>query len=449
MYRIIFITVLLFFSLVSVNIKAQNDSIIDNIIAVVGNQIILKSEVEEQLLQMQARGIYGEGNQKCQIFEQLLFQKLLVVQAQIDSIEVTSKQVDAEIEGRLETFIRQIGGKKQLEDYFGKSILEIKEDFKSIVREQLLAQKMQNEITSDIKITPSEVKNFYKSIPKDSLPIINANYEIAQIVVQPKINDEQKETVKRKLDGLRERILKGENFSTLAVLYSDDKSSAKNGGELGFVNKSDLVKEFSSVAFNLEKDEISEIVETEFGYHVIQMIEKRGNQINARHILLIPKIASNAKYKARQKLDSITKLIRLDTITFGLAALKFSDDEDTRKNEGLMINPYTGTSKFEIKQIDPATNYALKKLDIGQISEPFEAQNEKGKTVFKIIYKKSETKPHTINLKEDYQQVQNMAFANKKDLEVKAWVAKKQKETYVKIPGSLNKCPFDFPGWIK
>lgn len=449
MYRIIFITVLMLFSLSNFNIKAQNDSIIDNVIAVVGNQIILKSEVEEQLLQAQARGIYGEGDQKCKMFEQLLFQKLLVVQAEIDSIEVTSKQVNAEIEGRLQTFIQQIGGEKQLEDYFGKSILEIKEDFKPIVREQLLAQKMQSEITSDVKITPSEVKSFYKSIPKDSLPIINANFEIAQIVMQPKISNEQKEAVKNKLNGLRERIVNGESFSTLAVLYSDDKSSARNGGELGFVNKGDLVKEFSSEAYNLEKDEISEIVETEFGFHIIQLIEKRGNQINVRHILLIPQIASDIKYKTKERLDSITKYIRLDSVTFGQAALRFSTDEDTRKNEGLMINPYTGTSKFEIKQIDPATNYALKKLDVGQISDPFEAQNEKGKTVYKIIYKKSETKPHTINLKEDYQQVQDMALANKKDLEVKAWVKKIQKETYVKIPGDFSKCTFDFPGWIK
>ncbi len=449
MYRIVFISVLLFLSLTSVQIKAQNDSIIDNVIAVVGNQIILKSEVEEQLLQMQARGITGKGSQKCKIFEDLLLTKLLVVQAKIDSIEVSSKQVDSEIEGRLETFIQQIGGTKQLEAYFGKSIPEIKEDFKPIVREQLLAQKMQSEITMDVKITPSEVKSFYKSIPTDSLPIINANFEIAQIVIEPRIKKEQKEAVQKKLNALRERIINGESFSTMAVLYSDDKSSAKNGGELGFVNKGDLVKEFSSAAYNLEKDEVSEIVETEFGYHIIQLIEKRGNQINVRHILIIPKIASDVKYKAKQQLDSITKLIRLDSITFGQAALRFSQDDDTRKNEGLMINPYTGTSKFEIKQIDPATNYALKKLNVGQISEPFEAQNGRAKTVYKIIYKKSEVKPHTINLTDDYQKVQDMALANKKQIAVKKWVKKRQKETYVKIPGEFSKCSFDFPGWIK
>ena len=449
MYKIIFINILLFFSLTITVLKAQNDSIIDNVIAVVGNQIVLKSEVEEQILQMQARGMYTDDSQKCSIFEQILFQKLLVVHAQIDSLEVSSIQVDAEIEGRLQTFIQQIGGEKELEAYFGKSIPEIKEDFKPIIREQLLSQKMQAEISMDIKITPSEVKSFYKSIPKDSLPIINAKYEIAQIVIEPKISKEQKESVKKKLNKLRERIVNGESFSTLAILYSDDKSSAKNGGELGFVNKSDLVKEFSRTAFALAENEVSEIVETEFGYHIIQLIEKRGSQINVRHILLIPKVPSDAKYKAKQQLDSITKLIRLDSLKFGDAALRFSQDEDTRKNNGLMINPYTGASKFEIKQIDPATNYALKKLDIGEISEPFEAQNNKAKTVYKIIYKKSETKAHTINLTDDYQQIQDMALASKKQEAIKDWVSKKQKETYVKIEGDYAKCSFDFPGWIK
>ena len=210
-----------------------------------------------------------------------------------------------------------------------------------------------------------------------------------------------------------------------------------------------MVKEFAAKAFNLEEDETSEIVETEFGFHILQLIEKRGNQINVRHILLIPKIATDVKYKTKERLDSITKYIRLDSITFGNAALRYSTDDDTRKNEGLMINPYTGTSKFEVKQIDPATNYALKKLDVGEISDPFEAHDQKGKTVYKIIYKKSETKPHTINLKDDYQQVQDMALSNKKSEVVKEWVKKTQKETYVKIPSDFRKCPFDFPGWVK
>lgn len=448
MYRISII-LLLTFVFITNSLKAQNDSIIDNVIAVVGNEIILKSEVEEQLMQMKARGIYGGGNERCNIFEQLLFQKLLITQAKLDSVEVSENQVDDEIERRLQGFIREIGGEQQLEDYFGKSILEIKQDFKPIVREQLLAQKEQQEITGDVKITPSEVKAFFKSIPADSLPIVNATYEIAQIVIEPKISKEEKDAVKKKLESLRQRILKGESFSTLAVLYSDDKASAKNGGELGFINKSDLVKEFAATAFTLKEGEISDIVETEFGFHIIQLIKKRGSQVNVRHILMIPKVSASAKYKAKQKLDSIARLIRLDSLTFGQAAMRFSEDEDTRKNEGLMVNPYTGTSKFEVKQIDPATNYALRKLKVGEISEPFEAQNAKGKTVFKIIYKKSENKAHTINLKDDYQQVQDMALANKKQKVIKEWVGKKQKQTYIKIDPDYKKCTFNYPGWGK
>jgi peptidyl-prolyl cis-trans isomerase SurA len=448
MYRINII-LLLIFVFITNSLKAQNDSIIDNVIAVVGSEIVLKSEVEEQLMQMKARGIYGSGNERCNIFEQLLFQKLLVTQAKLDSVEVTENQVDDDIERRLQGFIREIGGEQQLEDYFGKSILEIKQDFKPIVRGQLLAQKEQQEITGDVKITPSEVKAFFKSIPADSLPIVNATYEIAQIVIEPKISKAEKDAVKKKLENLRQRILKGESFSTLAVLYSDDKASAKNGGELGFINKGDLVKEFAATAYTLKEGEISDIVETEFGYHIIQLIEKRGNQVNVRHILMFPKVSADAKYKAKQKLDSIARLIRLDSLTFGEAAMRFSEDEDTRKNKGLMVNPYTGTSKFEIKQIDPATNYALRKLKVGEISDPFEAKNEKGKTVFKIIYKKAENKAHTINLKEDYQQVQDMALANKKQKVIKEWVEKKQKQTYIKVSPSFKSCKFNYPGWVK
>ncbi len=441
--------VMMFLLLVSLSAKAQNDSIIDKVIAVVGNEPVLKSEVEEQLMQMKARGMYGQGNERCNIFEQLLFQKLLVTQAKLDSIEVTENEVNDNIERRLQSFIQEIGGEQQLEDYFGKSILEIKEDFKPIVREQLLAQKMQQQITEDVKITPSEVKQFFKSIPADSLPIVNATYEIAQIVIKPKITKEQKDQIKKKLENLRQRILNGENFATLAVLYSDDKASARNGGELGLINKGDLVKEFAATAYSLKEGEVSDIVETEFGYHILQLIEKRGTQVNVRHILLIPKVSPEAKYKAKQKLDSIARLIRLDSLTFGQAALRFSEDEDTRNNEGIMVNPYTGTSKFEIKHIDPATNYALRKLKVGEISDPFEAQDEKGKTVYKIIYKKSENQAHTINMQDDYQQVQDMALADKKQKVVAEWVKQKQKKTYIKIDDDYKKCKFNFPGWTK
>ena len=432
----------------SILVTAQ-PRVIDKVIAVVGNKIILKSEIEEQYLQMQAQGLVSSENQKCEIFEQVLFQKLLVVQAKLDSVEVTEKRVDAEIEGRINSFIQRIGSKEKLEEYFGKSILEIKEDFKPVIEEQIISQKMQSEITKDVKVTPSDVKKFFNKIPVDSLPMIDAQFEIAQIVKKPKISKEEKKRVKGKLNSLRERILSGENFKTLAVLYSEDESSAKNGGELGFVNKADLVTEFATTAFELEENEISEIVETEFGFHVIKLIERKGNTINVRHILLIPKISADDKYKAKKDLDSIASVIRLDTLTFEEAAMKFSDDEDTKRNGGLLINPRTRTSKFKIKQIDPATNFALKGLKIGQISSPFQANNRGAAPDFRIIYLKSKTKAHKVNMKDDYQMIQGMAENDKKQKVINEWVKEIQEKTFIKIEDDFKKCKFNFPGWLK
>ena len=444
-----FITILISaFLLINFQLSAQ-PRVIDKVVAVVGNQVILKSEIEEQYLQMQAQGLYSDENQKCEIFEQILFQKLLVVQAKLDSIEVSEKRVDAEIEGRLESFINQIGSKEKLEEYFGKSILEIKEDFKPIVKEQILSQKMQAEITKDVKVTPSDVKNYFNEIPKDSLPMIDAQYEIAQIVKKPIINDEVKKAVKEKLNKLRERILSGENFKTLAVLYSDDKSSAKNGGELGFVNRADLVAEFASAAFDLEENDISEMIETEFGFHIIKLIERKGEKINVRHILIIPKVLADDKYKVKQELDSITRVIRLDTLTFEQAAMKFSDDDDTKRNGGLMINPYTRTSKFKLKQIDPSTNFALRGLKVGQISSPFEAKGRAAASDFRIIFLKSKTEAHTVNMKDDYQLIQDMAESDKKQKVIDKWVEETQKETFIKLEDDYKKCKFNFPGWLK
>jgi len=445
----LFLTLLLpiFFS-ANVLIKAQ-PRVIDKIVAVVGDKVVLKSEIEEQYLQMQAQGLVTNKNQKCEIFEQILFQKLLVVQAKIDSIEVSEKRVIAEIDNRIASFIQKIGSKEKLEEYFGKNVLEIKEDFKPIIREQIIAQKMQMEITKDVKVIPSDVRQFFKKIPTDSLPMIDAQYEIARIVKKPEISKEEKDRVKEKLNKLRERILSGENFKTLAVLYSEDKSSAKNGGELGFVNKADLVTEFSTAAFELEKNEVSEIVETEFGYHIIKPIERKGNRINVRHILLIPKVSSEGKYKAEQELDSIAKVIRTDTLTFEQAAIKFSDDKDTRNNGGLMINPYTGTSKFKIKQIEPSVNFALKNLKVGQISAPFQASNRGPSNEFVIIYLKSKIDAHKVNMKDDYQMIQEMAENDKKQKVINDWIKDIQSKTYIKIEEDYKQCKFNFPGWLK
>jgi peptidyl-prolyl cis-trans isomerase SurA len=374
----------------------------------------------------------------------------LIVQAQIDSVEVNDKQVESEINGRIEQFIKQIGSPQALEEYFGKSIPEIKASFFDPVKDQLIAEKMKGEITKDIKITPSEVKKFFAEIPIDSLPIIEATYDYAQIVKKPQMSVEEKKAQWDKLTEIRNRIVnKGEDFKTLAVLYSDDPGSARNGGLMTDVSRSDLVPEFASAVFNLEIDEVSEIIETEYGIHIIKLIDRHGDKVDFRHILLIPKVSTSEKMKAKDFLDSLANVMRTDTLTFAQAAQLYSDDETTRLNGGTVINPYTGTASFDPKQIDPSINYVLRNMKIGEISEAFEAKEPTGSSPYKIIFLKNFIKAHTVNMKDDYQMIQDMALDDKKQKEVMRWVGEKQKDTYIKIEGIYKNCKFNFPGWVK
>ncbi len=445
------------FSIIIFTGKAQDaeKKTIDQIIAVVGSNIILESHIEAQYAQMKAQGYATKGDMHCEILEQLLFQKLLVNQAKIDSIEVTEKQVDMELDRRLNAFIEQAGGPKELEKFFDKTIPEIKEDFREVVKEQLVTQRMQSEITIDVTVTPSEVKRFFRNLPKDSIPLIDAELEILQIVKAPAISEEAKNKIKEKLMKFREQILNGEKkFATIAVIHSQDPGSASKGGELGFVNRSSqLAPAFKAAAFNLkEEGEISKVVETEFGYHIIQLTERRGQRIKIRHILMQPEVSTISVVKAKTTLDSIATQIRIDSLTFKEAAAMFSDDEDTKKNGGLLINPYTGTSKFtpqQIKQIDQATGFVIRRLKVGEISEPYQATDMSGKMVFKIAMLKSKTQPHVANLDDDYQRIQDLALENKKQNTVNDWVKDKQKSTYVRIDESYKNCNFSFKGWIK
>jgi peptidyl-prolyl cis-trans isomerase SurA len=309
---------------------------------------------------------------------------------------------------------------------------------------------MQSKIATDVRVSPAEVKKFYSDIPKDSLPLIPTEYELLQIVKFPIVTREEKNKIKDRLNELRERIVKGEKFSTLAILYSEDVVSAKNGGELGLTNKSDLVPEFSAVAFNLQPGEVSKVVETEFGFHIIQLIERKGDQINVRHILMTPKTSASARAKTKFFLDSLSTKIRLDTLKFSQAALLYSEDENTRNNGGLMVNPYTGDSKFETKYLDPATNYVLKNssLKVGEISEPIDTK-EKAKDAYKIILLKSKTEAHVANLEKDYKKIQDMALEKKKSELVDNWVKNKQKETYIHLDNSYKNCSFRFKNWLK
>jgi peptidyl-prolyl cis-trans isomerase SurA len=427
------------------------DNVIDQIIATVGKNMIMQSDVENQLIQLKSQGYTSSGRDlKCDIFEELLFQKLLLNQAYLDSIEITEREVDYAMDNRFRQIIAKVGSEEALEEYFGKSMLEMKADLKEEMKEQLLIQKMQAKITEGIKITPAEVRLFFKDIPEDSLPTVNTQYEIEQIVKIPQTSDAQKAEVKEKLTKLRDRIVNGESFSTLAVLYSEDPGSATKGGELGFLSREDLVAEFSSVAFNLKtENEVSRIVETEFGLHIIQLIEKRGEMINVRHILMSPKVSPEEIVKAKSSLDSIKKVIKNDSLDFNKAAEKFSDDEETKLSGGLMLNPYTSDSKFEDDYLDPTTKYIIGKIKTGEISDPFETKDMNGKTVYKIIRLKSKISPHKVNLKDDYQKIQEIALAHKKQMTTNDWIKSKQSATYINIDEEYRSCEFQMSGWVK
>jgi peptidyl-prolyl cis-trans isomerase SurA len=429
---------------ISLTSFAQVDGVvIDKVIAVVGNEIILKSDLESQVASYKAQGVVVDQQAKCEMFEEILFQKLLLNQANIDSVTVSSAEVEGEINRRMNYFIAQIGSEKKLEQYYKKSIIEIKEEFRIIVKDQMVSQRMQGQITSGIKVTPKEVKSFYNDMSVDSIPMIESEVEYAQILIYAKESTTAKDAAKTRLEEIRERIINGESFSTLAILYSEDEGSAKKGGELGFMGRAELVPEFSIAAFNLKKDEISNIVETQFGFHIIQLIERRGQKSNVRHILIKVKVDEKQVQVAKNLADSVYNIILSDdTLTFGELAGKYSNDEQTMKSDGLVVNRQTGTSIFSIDQVDPQIYYSIDKMKPGEVSEPVPAQTQDGKKGYRIIKLLTKTEPHKATLNTDYSKIQNAALGSKNAETVQKWIADKTNQTYIKIEDEYKDCDF-------
>jgi peptidyl-prolyl cis-trans isomerase SurA len=423
--------------------QTEEPHVIDQVVAVVGKNIILESDIENQYLNYRMQGgIIGTSSEmRCKILEEQLFQKLMVAQAEVDSIEVKDAQVEGEMERRLQMFITQFGTQEKMEAYYNKTIPEIKKELHDIIKEQMIAQQVQGDIVADVAVTPSEIRSYFKSIPKDSIPQIPTEYQIAQIVKNPPISIEEKIRVKERLLELRSRILKGESFSTMAILYSEDPGSAKKGGELGFYGRGQLYPEFEAVAFKLKEGEISNIVESEAGYHIIQMIERKGDYINVRHILLIPKVSPADLLKARTQLDSLAGLIRNDSISFKDAVESFSD-ADNKNNGGLLVNAYTGSTIFEAEQLDPQISFVIEKMKVGEISNPVPLKTEDKEDAYQIVLLKKKTKPHKANLKDDYSKIQTWAEARKKQKVIDKWINEKAKETYVKIIDQYKDCDF-------
>ena len=441
------LTLIIILSTVSVTFSQEQDDevmVIDQVVAVVGKSIILESDIQNQYLNYRMQGGIGgtAAGIKCQILEDVLFQKLMVTQAEVDSIEVSELQVETDLDRRLAGFIQQFGSQEKMEEYYGKTIIEIKKELHDIVYEQMMAQQVQSGIINDVDITPSEISTFFKSIPKDSIPLIKTQYTIAELVKNPPISIEEKIRVKEQLNDIRKRILDGSSFSTLAIMYSQDPGSAKKGGELGFYGRGQLYPEFEAVAFKLKEGEISNVLETEAGYHIIQMIERKGDYINVRHILLSPKVSPTDLALAKHQLDSIATLIRSDSISFSDAVIQFSESENIN-NGGIIINPYTMSTTFEAEQLDPQVSFVIDKMDIGEISNPVPMKTEEKKDAYRILLLKGKTQPHEANLADDYTIIREWALQDKKMRTIDEWIDNKAQNTYVRIIDEYRTCAFD------
>lgn len=440
---------IVFFVLFALTTQAQG--IIDEVIWVVGDEAILRSEVEEERLRAQYEGQPINGDPYCVIPEQLAVQKLFLHQAIIDSVEANESSVSHQVDMRLNYYINQIGSKEKMEEYFRKTSTEIREEMMTTVRNQMIIQQMQQKLTADIKPTPAEIRRYYNSLPLDSLPMMPAQVEVQILSFEPPVPVEETERVKSRLREFTERVQSGKaDFSMLARLYSEDTESAKRGGELGFVGRGQLVSEFADVAFNLnDPKRVSRIVQTEYGYHIIQLIEKKGERINCRHILLRPRISATDKVNALQRLDSIRQLIVADSLLFEHAVIRFSQDKNTVMNAGLMINPNTGSSRFEYQDLAPEIAKQIYSLKEGDVSQPFVMMDQtKNREVCAIVRVKKKTEVHRANLTDDFQEIKGMLERKLSEEFIHQWILKKQKSTFVQIDPEWQNCDFEFPGWV-
>lgn len=439
-----------FITVCASTVFAQQAQVIDKVVAVVGKNIIMQSDIEDQYMQYRLQGgIKGSASSiRCEILEDQLFRKLMLNQAELDSIEATDEQIDQEIEYRIRYYVNQLGSQEKLEKYYDKTIKEIREELRTIIKEQKLIEEVQRKIVEGINATPSDVRNFYNSIPKDSIPMVSAHYEIAQLVKKPPITLDEKLAVKDRLYGLRNRILKGERFSTLALLYSEDPGSAKKGGELGFQGRGELVPEFEAAAFALKDGEISEVIETEYGFHILQLIERRGDYVNVRHILLTVKVSPDALQQAYNELDSIANLIRNDSITFDEAVTKFSDEDD-KMNGGYLVNAKDGSTLFAAEDLDQQVSVVVNRLQVGEVSNPVPMKTKNDKDAYRLLIIKKKTTPHKANLEEDYALIQQWTMQKLRQDAINKWIDAKSSKAYVKICDEYKDCDFQFDWNIK
>lgn len=428
----------------TINVAAQ-EMVMDKIIAIVGNQAILLSDVEQQAAMLEKQqGVLPDGA-KCSILDQLLVQSMLVVRAELDSIDLPDEQVEEQLDARIQQIMAYMDDDvEQFKDYYGKTPEEVKEDFRGDLRNQLLAQRMQQTVMQSVKITPSEVVTFFHQIPKDSLPYFNSEVEVGEISISPKANERSRKETRDTLNSVRERILSGAaTFEVMAKKYSQDPGSARNGGDLGWAKRGKFVPEFEAIAYNLEPNEISEVFESDFGYHIMQLLERRGNTVHTRHVLIKPKVEMIDHERTIQLLDSLRHLIATDSISFEYAVSRHSDENTQSKtNAGLFLNPQTGDALFEIGDLPPEVYFTIDTMKVGQLSSPVLFENiQTGEVLYKVILLISRTEPHVANLQDDYYKIQKAALERKKMSHMEKWVKSQVGEIYIKVSEEYDSCP--------
>ncbi len=427
----------------------QKKNVVDEVAWIVGDEPIFRSEIEEQYAQERNNIV---GNPYCVIPEMLAVQKLYLHQGKIDTITAQESQVQAGVDSRINFFIENLGSKEKVEEYFRKPLPLLREQLVDMIRNQMIIEQVQRKITGDVKSTPNDVRKYFNTLPEDSIPYVPMQVEAKIISVNPAIPPQEIEDVKARLRDYADRVNKGESeFSTLAIMYSEDDGSAMQGGELGFRSRADFVPEFSNVAFNLnDPKKVSRIVETEYGYHIIQLIEKRGDRVNVRHILLNPKVNDKDLKDAAVKLDSLRKEIMADKFTFEDAARWVSQDKDTKNNKGIMMNPETGSSRFEMQQLPVEVAKRIELMQPGDVSEAFIMKDvKKNKDIVAIVKLTARYEGHKANLSDDFNLIKQMYEQHQKQKILKEWVENKIKDTYVQIAEGWENCDFRYDGWLK
>lgn len=417
---------------------------VDKVVAIVGDKIILQSDVDDRVLEYENEKVADTGGIKCKVLEDLMYEKLLLIEAEKDTtITVSDDQVEQEFDKRINYYINEFGSKEAFEKWYGKTVDQYKEELKPDVRDLLMAQQMRSKVLEGITISPEDVQKYYESLPPDSIPDVNAQEEVAQIVKLATLTPEEKQIAKDKCEELRQKVLNGEDMAALAVLYSGDPGSAKNGGEYKNVRKGEFVPEFEKVAYSLKDGEISPVFETQYGYHFIQLIHRHGELVDLRHILIVPQVSNEDMDKCMEKLDTIENLIKKDSISFSDAAAKYSDDKNSKYNGGLITNPQTGLSKWDMTQLGELDLTYTTYMNPGDISDPEIYNSPDAKRGYRIVLLKSRTKPHKANLKDDYQMIQGAALAKKQQKVINDWINRKLKEgVYIHIDNSYQNCKY-------